>query len=213
MAMGAPRLGGLLLANLLGPSGRRRRAAYAAANKPVWELTTVNGPEALDLVQSHGVDLLLNAIPADAFSTIVHRDKAFAYGSRMCEKLKELITSHVGLVILDSVAMLYRLEMGKTKDVQRVNRDLGVQLAYLTQIARKQHIPVLITNQVYADFEEKDKIKMVGGDLLKYVSKCLVELQKIPGGRRAILHKHRSIEDGKSVDFRIVDKGVVELGP
>jgi len=37
------------------------------------------------------VDLLLNAIPADAFSTIVHRDKAFQYGSRMCEKLKELI--------------------------------------------------------------------------------------------------------------------------
>ncbi len=37
------------------------------------------------------VDLLLNSIPADAFSTIVHRDKAFAYGNRMCEKLKELI--------------------------------------------------------------------------------------------------------------------------
>jgi len=37
------------------------------------------------------VDLLLNAIPADAFSTIVHRDKAEAYGRRMCEKLKELI--------------------------------------------------------------------------------------------------------------------------
>ncbi|MFM8268507.1 MAG: translation elongation factor 4, partial [Ilumatobacteraceae bacterium] len=37
------------------------------------------------------VDLLLNGQPADAFSTIVHRDKAFAYGSRMCEKLKELI--------------------------------------------------------------------------------------------------------------------------
>jgi GTP-binding protein LepA len=37
------------------------------------------------------VDLLLNSIPADAFSTIVHRDKAFQYGNRMCEKLKELI--------------------------------------------------------------------------------------------------------------------------
>ncbi len=37
------------------------------------------------------VDLLLNGVPADAFSTIVHRDKAFAYGNRMCEKLKELI--------------------------------------------------------------------------------------------------------------------------
>jgi GTP-binding protein LepA len=37
------------------------------------------------------VDLLLNAVPADAFSTIVHRDKAFEYGRRMCAKLRELI--------------------------------------------------------------------------------------------------------------------------
>ncbi|MCU0255201.1 MAG: translation elongation factor 4 [Vicinamibacterales bacterium] len=37
------------------------------------------------------VDLLLNGVPADAFSTIVHRDKAFEYGRRMCEKLRELI--------------------------------------------------------------------------------------------------------------------------
>ena len=37
------------------------------------------------------VDLLLNGIAADAFSTIVHRDRAFEYGRRMCEKLKELI--------------------------------------------------------------------------------------------------------------------------
>jgi GTP-binding protein LepA len=33
----------------------------------------------------------LNSIPADAFSTIVHRDKAFDYGRRMCAKLRELI--------------------------------------------------------------------------------------------------------------------------
>ncbi len=37
------------------------------------------------------VDLWLNGEPADAFSTIVHRDKAFEYGRRMTEKLKELI--------------------------------------------------------------------------------------------------------------------------
>ena len=37
------------------------------------------------------VDVLLNAQPVDAFSMIVHRDKADQYGRRMTEKLRELI--------------------------------------------------------------------------------------------------------------------------
>jgi GTP-binding protein LepA len=37
------------------------------------------------------VDVLLNNVPVDAFSTIMHRDKAYDYGRRMTEKLRELI--------------------------------------------------------------------------------------------------------------------------
>ncbi len=37
------------------------------------------------------VDLLINHTPVDAFSTIVHRSTADAYGRRMTEKLRELI--------------------------------------------------------------------------------------------------------------------------
>ena len=37
------------------------------------------------------VDVLLNNVPVDAFSTIMHRDKAYEYGRRMTEKLRELI--------------------------------------------------------------------------------------------------------------------------
>jgi len=41
-----------------------------------------------DLVK---VDVLLNGQPVDAFSSIVHRDKAYEYGKRMVERLRELI--------------------------------------------------------------------------------------------------------------------------
>ncbi|MBJ7504486.1 MAG: elongation factor 4 [Ilumatobacteraceae bacterium] len=48
----------------------------------------LHGYRSSDLVR---VDILLNAVPADAFSMIVHRERAPDYGRRMCAKLKVLI--------------------------------------------------------------------------------------------------------------------------
>ena len=46
------------------------------------------GDQTADLVK---VDILLHGDPVDAFSAIVHREKAYAYGVLMTAKLKELI--------------------------------------------------------------------------------------------------------------------------
>ena len=46
------------------------------------------GEQSADLVK---VDILLNGDRVDAFSAIVHRDAAYAYGQRMTKRLKELI--------------------------------------------------------------------------------------------------------------------------
>jgi GTP-binding protein LepA len=46
------------------------------------------GEQAANLVK---VDILLQGEPVDAFSAIVHRDSAYAYGTRMAAKLRELI--------------------------------------------------------------------------------------------------------------------------
>ena len=129
------------------------------------------------------------------------------------KKLKELVEKKdIGIIIVDSIVMLYRLKIGKTKDIQNTNRQLGLQISYLSEIARKKSIPILITNQIYKDFEDKTKINIVGGDILKYWSKCLIELRKLEDNKRvAILKKHRSQAENKKFYFEIIDKGIKKI--
>jgi DNA repair protein RadB len=130
----------------------------------------------------------------------------------------------VSLIIVDSIAMLYRLELGgaissgDNEKISEVNRKLARQLRVLNEISRKQNIPVIVTNQVYASFvqneEEKNlerQVSMVGGDLLKYWSKCLIELQNYRGRRKLILRKHRSLPE-KEMPFEIISSGIRKKG-
>jgi GTP-binding protein LepA len=48
-------------------------------------------PTGYDRAELVKVDVLLNGVPVDAFSTVVHKDRAYEYGRRMTEKLRELI--------------------------------------------------------------------------------------------------------------------------
>ncbi len=139
--------------------------------------------------------------------------------------LKRVKKESIGLIVVDGMAMLYRLEFGdarKSKDdnkVKEVNREVAKQMRILSEISRNQNMPVLITNQVYHGFLSEEEWKkgvkpeanIVGGDLFKYWSKTIIELKNDRGRRKAILLKHRSIPK-KEFNFEIKNKGIFRRG-
>jgi len=113
---------------------------------------------------------------------------------------------NVDLVILDSAVALYRLKEGGQTEI---NRELSKQMGLLSMIARKYDIAVVVTNHIYSVFDEEGVIEPVGGTILKYWSKIIIELVKDDNGERfAILKRHRSKPDGLKVKFEIVNKGL-----
>ena len=130
---------------------------------------------------------------------------------------------HINLIVIDGMAMLYRLELGDARKddslVKKVNREVAKQMRALAEISRKQNIPIIITNQVYHSFLSDEEIRkgvkkemsLVGGDLFKYWSKCIIELKNENGKKKAILLKHRSLPR-KELNFEIKNKGVFKRG-
>ncbi len=52
-----------------------------------------------DLVK---LDILLNGDPVDAFSSIIHRNKSYDWGKKLCDKLKELIPRQMFEVVIQA---------------------------------------------------------------------------------------------------------------
>ena len=154
--------------------------------------------------------------------------KSFEEQQKLFLKLSEQVKKeNIGLLIIDGMAMHYRLEIGAVKikeskdeeEIRKVNRELAWQMKLLSEISRRQKIPVIITNQVYSEFlseEERKKgikpgVNLVGGDLMKYWSKAIIELKNENGKKKAVLLKHRSMPQ-KELNFEIREKGIFRKG-
>ena len=141
---------------------------------------------------------------------VVFSPKSFEEQQQTISNLnKEIKNSKtVGLVIIDSLVMLYRLKLGDAP--QKINSELGEQLRLLTEISRNFDIPILVINQMYKDFDSK-KNKMVGGNLIEYWSKTIIEIDKENDIKQIKLIKHKSKKSGEIKQFEIKNSGIFEI--
>ncbi len=123
------------------------------------------------------------------------------------QELEKLVEKEkISLIVVDSLVALYRLSMDES-NFSFVNKQLATQYSILSRISRKFGIPVLVTNQIYT---KDDKVELTSRTIARYWSKTLIELRRLEkdNHRVAIVRKHRSIAEGKSVEFRITEKGL-----
>ena len=116
----------------------------------------------------------------------------------------------VDLVVLDSAVALYRVDDMKS---YKLSKELRKQIQLLSNIARKYDIAVVITNQIYNAFDDEgnNEVKAVGGDIIAYISKVIIKLERGDeiNQRVATLIRHRSIPEGKQTSFLITSNGIV----
>lgn len=116
----------------------------------------------------------------------------------------------VDLIVLDSAVALYRVDDMKSA---KLNKELGKQMGLLSKIARTYDVSVILTNQIYNAFDDEgnNDIKAVGGTILQYWSKVIIQLERGEelNQRIATLKRHRSIAEGKQAIFSITSRGIV----
>lgn len=199
-----------IVTTVYGPSGSGKSniamaAAAAHADKKVIYVDTESGFSVNRLKQlTEDYEEVLDNLMILRPASLVEQGKTF-------EKLKDTVNDKISLIVVDSIAMLYRLEVAKTNNVKETNQQLAEQIANLIRIARDRGIPVLVMNQVYSSFDEKESVNIVGGDILKYGSKCLIELRRDGERRFAVVRKHRSMAAGREAEFVIRDEGLLPV--
>ena len=131
------------------------------------------------------------------------------------KKLERVVESQdIGLVVVDSLVALYRLELDQD-NFQQINKQLATQYSIFSKIVRKYKIPVLVTNQVYGYRDgDSEKIELTSRAISKYWSKTLIELKKAERSnhRFAIVRKHRAVPEGKNIEFKITENELKEIG-
>ncbi len=142
---------------------------------------------------------------------IIYEPASFEQQYAAITDVEKLMSEKIGLIILDSAALFYRLGLTQDDSEEQnvgIRRELVSQIGMLHGMARKHGAAVVITNQVFKDVNTGE-LCPVGGNAMEHLSKTIILLEKTGmSKRRATLRKHRSKSEGASCEFMLTERGV-----
>ena len=170
----------------------------AKQNKKVLFLDTENSFSLERVKQVNDDEKILDNI-------LVFKIKSFKEQQKRIRELDKIISkSNISLVVIDTIGFFYRTLVKRHSDL--ANSMLISQVNILKEISK--NIPVIIANPVYSGLDDFEKIKIVGGEILKRIADTLIRLEKFDNGKRKLkLIKPKKEE----MFFEISDKGIFKI--
>ena len=131
---------------------------------------------------------------AVAEQIILVKPKDFKEQTALIDNIQDYTAKNFGLIIIDTFTSLYGAKVSETSGKAfSINRELNRQLAILAQTAKIRKIPVIITSQVRAVFdnEQNPSVRPVATRVLKFWADTIIALKptEFPQTIKAVLEK------------------------
>ena len=142
---------------------------------------------------------------------IIMRPTTFQEQSDAIDHLEKFITDKFGLIIVDTVTSLYRVEFDDTEEAYAANRELNRQLAVLTQLAKTRGVAVLAISQVRGvPSGATIELRPVATRVLNYWPEVVLNMKQTGQTRviKVLREKHPSIKGTGSVYVKIESSGI-----
>jgi DNA repair protein RadB len=143
---------------------------------------------------------------------IIIRPTTFQEQSDAIDHLEKIITNKFGLIVVDTVTSLYRVEFDDT-EVYVTNRELNRQLAVLTELAKTREVAVLVVSQVRGILSgESIEMRPVATRVLNYWSEVVLDMKQTGQTRviNVLREKHPSIKGTGNVYIKIESLGITD---
>jgi DNA repair protein RadB len=144
---------------------------------------------------------------------IIMRPTTFQEQSNSIDHLEKVITDKFGLIVVDTVTSLYRVEFDEAEETYAANRELNRQLAVLTELARTRGVAVLVISQVRGVISGASiEMRPVATRVLNYWSEVVLDMKQSGQTRviKILREKHPSITGTGTVYVKIESSGITD---